>query len=169
MIGKHDTTAGSGRRQGVVVVAVLVAAFVMLAAGAWCWLDPASFAAATNWPEHEHFLHDAGAFQMGIGVTLLGALWSRDVLAVVLAGAVFTNGLHAVNHLMDQEMGGRAGDPWLIGAVALVALAGLVVRLRTLRRVPAVRRPGLPRPWTPSVRQAHPAGSPHDRADGPAW
>jgi amino acid transporter len=128
-----------GRPQGVVVGAVLVAAFVMLVAGAWCWVDPASFAAATNWPEHEHFLHDAGAFQMGIGITLLGALWWRDVLAVVLAGAVFTNGLHAVNHLMDRELGGRASDPWVIGLVALIALAGLVVRLRALRRLPAAR------------------------------
>jgi hypothetical protein len=133
MIGENEKTAGSGRRQGVVVAAVLVAAVAMLVAGAWCWVDPASFAAATNWPEHEHFLHDAGAFQMGIGVTLLGALWWRDVLAVVLAGAVFTNGLHAVNHLMDSDTGGRPSDPWLIGLVALFALAGLVVRLRALR------------------------------------
>jgi hypothetical protein len=96
-------------------------------------VDPASFAAATNWPDHEHFLHDAGAFQMGIGMMLLGALWWRDVLAVVLAGAVFTNGLHAVNHLMDSELGGRTTDPWAIGVVALIALAGLVVRVRALR------------------------------------
>jgi hypothetical protein len=133
MIAESEKTAGSGWRQGVVVAAVLVAAFVMLAAGAWCWVDPASFAAATNWPEHEHFLHDAGAFQMGIGVTLLGALWWRDVLAVVLAGAVFTNGLHAVNHFMDSDLGGRPTDPWAIGLVALFALAGLVVRLRAVR------------------------------------
>ena len=130
---------GSAGKQAVVVVAVLVAALMMLVAGAWCWLDPVSFAAATNWPEHEHFLHDAGAFQMGIGITLLAALWWRDVLAVVLVGAVFTNGLHAVNHLMDRELGGRPADAWLIGLVALVALAGLVVRLRSRRRAPVVR------------------------------
>jgi hypothetical protein len=117
----------------VVVAAVVLAALGMLVAGAWCWLDPASFAAATNWPEHEHFLHDAGAFQMGIGVMLLAALWWRDVLVVVLVGAVFTNGLHAVNHAMDLDLGGRASDPWLLAVMALVALAGLVVRLRVLR------------------------------------
>jgi hypothetical protein len=130
MIEKHEGVAGSGRRQGVVVAAVLVAASVMLVGGAWCWVDPASFAAATNWPEHAHFLHDAGAFQMGIGVTLLGALWWRDVLAVVLAGAVFTNGLHAVNHLMDRELGGRAADAWVLGLVTLIVLVGLVARIR---------------------------------------
>lgn len=142
MISESGTTAGSPPRRPVVVAAVLVTAFVMLAAGAWCWADPASFAAATNWPEHEHFLHDAGAFQMGIGVTLLGALRWRDVLAVVLAGAVFTNGLHAVNHLMDSDIGGRPTDPWAIALVALFALAGLVVRLRALRA--AAREAGPP-------------------------
>jgi hypothetical protein len=124
---------GAPARQGVVVASVVLAALGMLVAGAWCWVDPASFAAATNWPEHEHFLHDAGAFQMGIGVMLLGALWWRDVLAVVLLGAAFTNGLHAVNHAMDSDLGGRPTDPWLIGLMALIALAGLVVRLRALR------------------------------------
>jgi hypothetical protein len=131
---------GTAWRRGVVVAAVLLAALMMLVAGAWCWLDPASFAAATNWPEHEHFLHDAGAFQLGIGVMLLAALWWRDVLAVVLLGAAFTNGLHAVNHVMDLDLGGRPSDPWLIGAVALGALAGLVVRLRALRATSQPRR-----------------------------
>jgi hypothetical protein len=124
-------------RQAFVVAVVVLAALGMLVAGAWCWADPASFAAATNWPVHEHFLHDAGAFQMGIGVMTLSALWWRDVLVVVLVGAVFTNGLHAVNHAMDLDLGGRASDPWLIGLMALIALAGLVVRLRVLRRAAA--------------------------------
>ncbi|GAA1263842.1 hypothetical protein GCM10009609_28780 [Pseudonocardia aurantiaca] len=137
MIGEN--VRAPGRRQGGVVAAVLVVALVMLVTGAWCWLDPASFAAATNWPEHEHFLHDAGAFQMGIGITLVGALWWRDVLAVVLAGAVFTNALHAVNHVVDSGLGGRPTDPWAIGLVALIALAGLVVRVRALRRIAAER------------------------------
>jgi len=127
------------RRQPVVVAAVLPAALGMLVAGAWCWVDPASFAAATNWPEHEHFLHDAGAFQLGIGVMLLAALRWRDALAVVLAGAAFTNGLHAVNHAMDLDLGGRASDPWLLAVLALVALAGLLVRLRALRAGPGTR------------------------------
>jgi hypothetical protein len=122
--------------QWVVTAAVLVAAFLMLAAGAWCWLAPESFAAFTNWPVHLHFLHDAGAFQLGIGVMLLAALRWRDALVVVLAGAAFTNGLHAINHAMDLDLGGGyASDPWLLGAVALLALAGLVARVHALGRV----------------------------------
>lgn len=130
---------GRPRRELLVVVVVLVAAAGMLFAGGWCWVDPASFAAWTNWPEHEHFLHDAGVFQMGIGVMLLCALWWRDVLAVVLVGAVFTNGMHAVNHAMDLDIGGRATDPWLLAAVAVLCLVGLVARVRGLRTHPAAR------------------------------
>ncbi|WP_433285240.1 hypothetical protein ACQPZQ_27150 [Pseudonocardia sp. CA-142604] len=117
----------------LVVGVVAFIALGMLVAGIWCWTAPASFAAFTNWPEHEHFLHDAGVFQMGIGVMLLGALWWRDVIAVVLAGAVFTNALHALNHALDLDLGGRPSDPWLLGIVALLALVALVVRIRSLR------------------------------------
>jgi hypothetical protein len=135
MTGKIDSPAGEHtlQREWVVVAAVVVAALLMLVAGVWCWVEPVSFAAFTNWPVHEHFLHDAGVFQIGIGVMLLGALWWRDVLAVVLLGALVTNALHALNHVLDSGMGGRASDPWIIGAVAVLALVGLVVRLRGLR------------------------------------
>ncbi|GAA3108587.1 hypothetical protein GCM10010464_84340 [Pseudonocardia yunnanensis] len=124
---------GTSVADRLVVGVVVLVALGMLAAGIWCWVAPASFAAFTNWPEHEHFLHDAGVFQMGIGVMLLGALWWRDVIIVVLVGAVFTNALHALNHALDLDLGGRGSDPWLLGIVALLALAALVVRIRSLR------------------------------------
>ena len=130
--------AGGGRREALVVAVVLLAAAGMLFTGVWCWADPPSFAAFANWPNHDHFLHDAGVFQMGIGVMLLCSLWWRDVLVVVLVGAVFTNGMHAVNHAMDLGLGGRASDPWLLAVVAVLCLGGLVVRVRGLRRA-AVR------------------------------
>jgi hypothetical protein len=124
---------GTSAADRLVVGVVVFVALGMLVAGIWCWVAPASFAAFTNWPNHEHFLHDAGVFQMGIGVMLLAALWWRDVIAVVLVGAVFTNALHALNHALDLDLGGRSSDPWLIGIVALIALVALVVRLRGLR------------------------------------
>jgi predicted anti-sigma-YlaC factor YlaD len=124
---------GTSAADRLVVGVVVFVALGMLVAGIWCWVAPASFAAFTNWPNHEHFLHDAGVFQMGIGVMLLAALWWRDVIAVVLVGAVFTNALHALNHALDLDLGGRSSDPWLIGIVALLALVALVVRLRGLR------------------------------------
>jgi hypothetical protein len=135
MTGMRGGSVGVRRGERLVVVAAaLVAAFVMLAAGVWCWVAPASFAAFVNWPVHEHFLHDLGAFQLGIGVMLLAALRWRDALAVVLAGATLANALHAINHAMDLDLGGgRGSDPWVIGAVALLGAAGFVLRVRALR------------------------------------
>jgi hypothetical protein len=97
-------------------------------------------------PYHEHFLHDLGAFQVGIGATPLLALVWRDAAAVALAGFLVANSLHAVSHAVDQELGGRASDPYVIGAVSLLVVAALVLRLRQRRT------------WTPgpSNRQAEP-------------
>ncbi|MEU7893204.1 hypothetical protein AB0B45_10070 [Nonomuraea sp. NPDC049152] len=118
------------RTQPLVKAAVVLAALPMLAAGGWARLDPAGFARFTNWPNHEHFLHDAGVFQLGIGVMMLCALWWRDVVALVLAGFVFTNTFHAVNHALDLAEGGNASDPWTLLAISVVAAAGLWLRLR---------------------------------------
>jgi hypothetical protein len=52
-----------------VTAAILLAAAVMLGPGAWALVDPASFAEAVKFPANEHFVHDAGAFQVGIGLT----------------------------------------------------------------------------------------------------
>ncbi|MEJ2858412.1 MULTISPECIES: hypothetical protein [unclassified Saccharothrix] len=122
-------------RQGVIVKSVVVlGGLVMLAAGVWGRVDPASFARFTNWPNHEHFLHDAGVFQIGIGLMMLSALVWRDVIAVVLAGFTVTTALHAANHALDLDLGGNKTDPWLLAALALVGLVGWVARVRHLKR-----------------------------------
>jgi lysylphosphatidylglycerol synthetase-like protein (DUF2156 family) len=121
----------------LVSVAVLVAALSMLLTGVWAWLDPERFAAWANWPNHVHFLHDAGVFQMGIGLMMLAALWWRDAVAVVLAGFVFTNTFHALNHAMDLDLGGNASDAWVLLVLSVVGALGLAVRLRALRGRPA--------------------------------
>ncbi|MFN3004489.1 hypothetical protein [Mycolicibacterium wolinskyi] len=113
-------------------IVVVVAALSMLVTGVWMRIDPASFAQWANWPNHEHFLHDAGAFQIGIGATMLFALWWHDVIAVVLAGFVVANTLHAINHFVDRD-GGNAADWWQLGIFSLLAAAGLAVRMRQLR------------------------------------
>ncbi|MFB4282990.1 MULTISPECIES: hypothetical protein [unclassified Nonomuraea] len=114
-------------------ITVVVAAATMLVAGVWMRIDPTGFAAWANWPDHVHFLHDAGVFQMGIGLMMLCALWWRDVIAVVLAGYVFTNTFHAINHLLDRHLGGSDSDWWQIGLFSVLAGAALAVRLRALR------------------------------------
>ncbi|MFF5209100.1 hypothetical protein [Streptosporangium sp. NPDC000396] len=111
---------------------IVLAAMSMLVTGIWARVDPAGFADWANWPNHVHFLHDAGVFQIGIGLMLLCALRCRDVMAVMLAGFVFTNTFHAFNHAADLDLGGRASDPWALSAVSLVAAVGLAARLRVL-------------------------------------
>ncbi|MER7333036.1 MULTISPECIES: hypothetical protein [unclassified Micromonospora] len=113
---------------------VVLAAASMLGTGSWARLDPESFARYANWPNHVHFLHDAGVFQIGIGMMMLCALRWRDALAVVLAGFTFTSGLHAVNHAVDLDLGGNTSDPWLLLAMSVVGLAAWAARVRQLRR-----------------------------------
>jgi len=113
----------------------LVTALFMLVMGLWALLWPASFAEAVRFPDQTHFVHDTGAFQIGIGVTLaLAVLW-REPLAVVLAGFLVGNTIHAVNHAVDLDLGGRASDPWLLGVLSALILVALVRRLRQLHYV----------------------------------
>jgi hypothetical protein len=120
-------------RQGFVTAVTILAAAMMVGLGVWCRFAPESFAQWANWPNHEHFLHDAGAFQIGIGLMMGAALWWRDVIAVVLAGFVFTNVMHATNHMLDQG-GGHPSDSWSLLAISVIAAVALVARLRSLRR-----------------------------------
>jgi hypothetical protein len=77
-------------------------------------------------------VHDAGAFQLGIGITLLLALAWRDEPALVLAGFLVANVTHAVNHAVDLSLSGRAWNPWGLAALSLVTAIALVVRLGQL-------------------------------------
>ncbi|MBF6328593.1 hypothetical protein [Nocardia transvalensis] len=116
-----------------VTIATLIAAASMVGIGAWCRIDPGNFARWANWTDHEHFLHDAGVFQIGIGLMMIAALLWRDVVAVVLGGFLIANTLHAFNHAVDHG-GGHSSDPWSLLAFSVLAALALVVRLRVLRR-----------------------------------
>jgi PPOX class probable F420-dependent enzyme len=100
--------------------------------GVWCLVDPGSFAKSVGFEEHEHFLHDIGAFQLGLGVTLLLALIWSDALATALAGFLVANTVHTVNHVMDLDLGGSAAQAWLLGAASVGLVVAFVLRLRQL-------------------------------------
>lgn len=121
------------RANGLVVTATVSAATTMVGFGVWMRVDPAGFADWANWPNHVHFLHDAGVFQIGIGLMLLCALWWRDALAVTLTGFVFANSFHAINHALDRDLGGNDSDFWMLGLVSALAAGALVIRLQALR------------------------------------
>ncbi|MGN9906904.1 PPOX class F420-dependent oxidoreductase [Phytohabitans sp. LJ34] len=115
-----------------VVLVTLLGALLTGAAAVWCLAAPGSFADFVDFPRHEHFVHDLGAFQLGLAVSLLLALVWADGLATALGGFFVANAVHAVNHAGDLDLGGRGSDPWLIGAMALFAGAAALVRLRQL-------------------------------------
>jgi hypothetical protein len=119
------------RQQAPVTVAVLICAASMLALGAWAFLGPESFARFIDFPPYNrHLLHDAGAFQLGIGVTTLLALWWSDAVAVALTGFAVASGLHTVSHLVDRSLGGHDGDAPSLGVLTLVALVAIYLRIQ---------------------------------------
>jgi PPOX class probable F420-dependent enzyme len=122
------TSRGRGRVFTMLVLVVTGA--LMVAAGIWCLVAPRSFADFAGFPYSRHFLHDAGAFQLGIGVTLLLAAAWADAAAVVLAGFLVTNTAHTVNHVVDLDVGGHSRDAWGLGLISVLTLAALVMRMR---------------------------------------
>ena len=119
-----------GRR--FILAVTLLAGLFMTAAGATALLTPSWFADTAGFPRHPHFVHDAGAFQLGIGATLLLALIWHDGLALALAGFLVANTTHAVNHAVDLGLGGHPWDAWGLAAVSLLTVVALIVRLRQL-------------------------------------
>jgi hypothetical protein len=109
--------------------AVFVAVFagvVILGFGLWAFIDPESFydEIALFPPYNEHFVHDIGAFQIGIGAALLLAVvWRSDALLVVLAGAGIGAALHWVAHVIDSDQGGEDSDYVILGILAIILLA----------------------------------------------
>jgi uncharacterized membrane protein len=120
----------------IVTAVVIAAAALMLIAGVWAFVWPEPFAAVVKFPvpqEYRHFVHDVGAFSIGIGATLLLALWWRDAIAVALGGFVVASAVHAVSHFIDRYLGGNPADWIVLTVLALIAAAALAARLRFLK------------------------------------
>jgi hypothetical protein len=123
------------RRQPVLVAAVLICAASMLALGAWAFLAPESFARFIDYPPYNrHLIHDAGAFQLGIGATVLLALWWSDALVVALTGFAVASGLHTLSHWTDRNLGGHGSDVPSLGLLTLVALIAIYARIQERKR-----------------------------------
>jgi PPOX class probable F420-dependent enzyme len=115
--------------------------------GLWALFSPDSFSTWANFPPQRHFLHDAGAFQLGIGVTLLLATIWADALTVALAGYLVGGAAHTASHIADRALGGSTWQTLLIAASVLVAAVAFVYRWRELGwvvgRVDPARSPQL--------------------------
>jgi hypothetical protein len=116
--------------QRYVKAVVALAAIFQVGSGGWAFFAPQSFydVLATFPPYNVHFLHDIGAFLIGIGVSLACALLWRDALFVVLLGGAVAATVHWVSHVLDRDLGGAASDPWTLGVFALLLVVALVLR-----------------------------------------
>jgi len=130
--GMRPPPGRSRAGNGYLVALTALTGAATMTAGVWAVLAPRSFADVVDFPYNEHFVHDAGAFQVGIGATLLLALAWRDGLALALAGFLVSNTVHAVNHAADLDLGGNGLQLWTLVAWSVLVAAALVVRLRQL-------------------------------------
>jgi hypothetical protein len=111
------------------LIAGAVGLFIIVL-GVWAMIDPRSFfdQLANYPPYNKHLFHDVGAFQVGIGTSLLLAAFMRDAILLGLTAGAVGSILHAVSHFIDRDLGGRSSDPWLLSLLALVIVAGVLLR-----------------------------------------
>lgn len=161
-------------RDRVVTAVTGTAGLFFLAFGLWAFVAPSSFydQIALFPPHNRHFLHDAGAFQIGLGATLLLALRWRDALFVALLGVGTGAAVHAVAHLLDRNLGGRRTDPVSLAIIAVVIVLAALLRWNPSGRERSdgsvdaptrVRRPGSQNKGaTDAGPGAHPAATAGD-------
>ncbi|MEO6207801.1 MAG: hypothetical protein ABIP77_07585 [Candidatus Limnocylindrales bacterium] len=114
-------------RNRLLAVLTGLGAGFFLVFGLWSFLEPRSFfdQFAHFEPYNAHFVHDIGAFQVGIGTTLAMALWRRtDAIFAALGGAGVGAAFHVANHIRDTEMGGTDTDTIGLAIIAAVVLLG---------------------------------------------
>ena len=147
-MAQRDANLGSGvaRTRFPRVVAGL-GGLVIGALGVWALIAPRSFfdTVATFQPYNQHFVQDAGAFQVGLGaVLLLAALPTyADGLAVALLGVGVGSALHTASHVIGRDLGGNPStDIPALAALSIILLVAGWVRQRQVRqpRSPATMR-----------------------------
>lgn len=115
-----------------VTIAAIVAGGFMLIFGVWSLMFSRSFANLIDFPPYNvHLLHDVGGFQIGIGVSVLVSLIWSDSIGVALVGFIVAGTIHSMNHALDRPLGGHSFDQWGLAGIALLAVAALIIHLRT--------------------------------------
>ena len=109
---------------------------LLVALGLWALFSPHSFFMdlAKYPPYNKHLFHDVGAFQIGIGATMIMALFRRDALGIVLLGTSIGTVLHAVSHIIDRNLGGKSTDPFTISAIAFAVLIATALHFSVRQR-----------------------------------
>jgi len=111
---------------------VLIGGLFLFVLGLWAFFSPHSFFdQLAMWePYNKHFLHDVGAFQMGLGATLMLAIFVKDSVLLALSGVSVGAVMHALAHTIDKGEGGRSSDPILLGLLAALFVFAAVLRAR---------------------------------------
>lgn len=106
------------------LVAAVIGSFYLVT-GAWALLAPLSFfsAVATFAPLNIHLLHDAGAFQIGLGLALTVAVALRAPLQGPLIAVLAASALHLFAHVEDIRLGGHPTTDLPVLALICIALA----------------------------------------------
>jgi hypothetical protein len=106
--------------------AMAVSAASMLVFGVWALLLPASFAGFIAYPPFNlHLIHDVGAFQIGIGVTIALAGVVDDAVLAALSGFVVASGVHTWSHYVDRPLGGHDSDVAILVVLTLIGALGI--------------------------------------------
>jgi hypothetical protein len=101
--------------------------------GVWAMIAPHSFFDNIGHfePYNRHFLHDVGAFQIGLGAAALFALvWRNDAVLAVLGAVAAGATAHEIAHIADAGIGGRDSDPFTLGFIAVLLFVVFAWRLR---------------------------------------
>ncbi len=106
------------------VAAIGAAGFLVF--GVFALVAPQAFfdQLATFEPYNRHFIHDIGAFQLGLGAVLGLALFPQrfDGLTAALLGTGFGATAHVLSHVIDADLGGTPATDIPTFAILAIAL-----------------------------------------------
>lgn len=129
-----ERSTETARRGLIAPIIVGLVGLQFLVVGVFALAAPEAFfdTLATFEPYNRHFIHDLGAFQIGIGAALLAAAARLDGLLVGLIGGTTTAVLHLFAHVIDRDLGGTpATDIPFFGFITAALLVALWAHLRT--------------------------------------
>ena len=131
---KTGRPAGPGSRSAR-GIAMAVGAFYVVV-GLWALLAPAGFygAVAPFSPYNQHLFHDAGAFQVGLGLALVLCSAPTAALQPALLAVLAASLLHAASHVEDRALGGHVTDVPALSLVCALLAAAIVLERRAVRR-----------------------------------
>ena len=106
------------------VAAWFVAVF-WLGSGSWAFLAPRSFfdQLGTFPPYNEHFVHDIGAFSIGLGAVIVLALVGMSAMRSALLGVGIGSTFHVAAHVLDYAQKPEPMDIVGLSVVTLLTFA----------------------------------------------